>query len=141
MTKNDSVESMVDSYLERVRTALHGLPERQIEDILRELRAHAIELAEGKGIDVALTSLGDPVELATVVASAVEGSRPLIEARRHDLQVDLPAEPVRVQGDLTRLAQVVLNLLNNSAKYTPEGGPIRLAVGTARLSRMMEHEE
>ncbi|HKB40632.1 MAG TPA: ATP-binding protein, partial [Gemmataceae bacterium] len=72
----------------------------------------------------------DPVELATVVASAVEGSRPLIDARRHDLQVDLPAEPVRVKGDLTRLAQVVLNLLNNSAKYTPEGGHIRLAVGT-----------
>jgi CheY-like chemotaxis protein len=69
------------------------------------------------------------VELAGVVASAVESSRPLIEARRHDLQVDLPTGPVRVQGDLTRLAQVVLNLLNNSAKYTPEGGHIRLAVG------------
>ena len=64
MTKNDSVESMVESYLERVGTALHGLPERQIDDILRELRAHAIELAEGRGIDVAFASLGDPVELA-----------------------------------------------------------------------------
>jgi signal transduction histidine kinase/ActR/RegA family two-component response regulator len=70
------------------------------------------------------------VELAGVVASAVESSRPLIETRRHDLQVELPAGPVRVQGDHTRLAQVVLNLLNNSAKYTPEGGHIRLAVST-----------
>src|SRR5262249_58823386 len=65
-----------------------------------------------------------------VVARGVEGSGPLIDAGRHDVEVDPPAEPVRVKGDLTRLAQVVLNLLNNSAKYTPEGGHIRLAVGT-----------
>jgi hypothetical protein len=61
---NDSVESRVDSYLDRVRTALHGLPERQIDDIMRELRAHAIELADGKGIEAAFASLGDPVDLA-----------------------------------------------------------------------------
>jgi hypothetical protein len=64
MTKQDSVESRVESYLDRVRTALRGLPERQIDDIMRELRAHAIELAEGKGIEVAFASLGDPVDLA-----------------------------------------------------------------------------
>ena len=64
MTKNDSVESRVDSYLARVRVALHGLPERQIDDIMRELRAHAIELADGKGIEAAFASLGDPVDLA-----------------------------------------------------------------------------
>lgn len=64
MTKEDSVESRVESYLVRVRTALRGLPERQIDDIMRELRAHAIELAEGKGIEVAFASLGDPVDLA-----------------------------------------------------------------------------
>jgi hypothetical protein len=64
MTKNDSLESRVDSYLGRVRTALHGLPERQIDDIMRELRAHAIELADGKGIEAAFASLGDPVDLA-----------------------------------------------------------------------------
>jgi hypothetical protein len=64
MTKIDSVESRVESYLDRVRTALHGLPERQIDDIMRELRAHAIELAEGKGIEAAFASLGDPVDLA-----------------------------------------------------------------------------
>ena len=64
MTKNDSVEPRVDSYLARVRVGLHGLPERQVDDIVRELRAHAIELAEGKGIEVAFASLGDPVDLA-----------------------------------------------------------------------------
>ncbi len=64
MTKQDSVESRIESYLDRVRTVLHGMPERQIDDIMRELRAHAIELAEGKGIEAAFASLGDPVDLA-----------------------------------------------------------------------------
>src|SRR5882724_11587241 len=64
MTKIDSVESRVESYLGRVGTALHGLPEHQIDDIMRELRAHAIELAEGRGVEAALASLGDPVDLA-----------------------------------------------------------------------------
>ena len=64
MTKKDSLESRVESYLDRVRTALRGLPERQIDDIMREFRAHAIELAEGKGTEVAFASLGDPVDLA-----------------------------------------------------------------------------
>ena len=64
MTNIDSVESRVESYLDRVRTALHGQPERQIDDIMRELRAHAIELAEGRGVEAALASLGDPVDLA-----------------------------------------------------------------------------
>jgi hypothetical protein len=64
MTKIHSVESRVESYLDRVRTALHGLPQPQIDDIMRELRAHAIELAEEKGIEAAFASLGDPVDLA-----------------------------------------------------------------------------
>jgi hypothetical protein len=64
MTEQGAVESKVENYLVRVRMALHGLPERQIDEIMRELRSHAIELAEGRGIDAALTSLGDPVDLA-----------------------------------------------------------------------------
>jgi signal transduction histidine kinase len=67
-----------------------------------------------------------PLDLATVVEQAVEASRPLIEARHHQLSVRLPGEPVRVNGDSVRLAQVVSNLLNNAAKYTDPGGRIRL---------------
>ncbi|MGH8138927.1 MAG: ATP-binding protein [Steroidobacteraceae bacterium] len=67
-----------------------------------------------------------PVEIAELVQHAVETSRPLIRARRHQLQVSLPAEPVRIDGDLIRLVQALSNLLNNAAKYTDEGGEIRV---------------
>jgi signal transduction histidine kinase/ActR/RegA family two-component response regulator len=70
----------------------------------------------------------EPVDLAAVVARAVEISRPLIDARRHELAVTLPPEPLRLEADPTRLAQVVANLLNNAAKYTEERGHIWLTV-------------
>jgi PAS domain S-box-containing protein len=68
------------------------------------------------------------VELARVVRSAVETSRPLIDAAGHQLTVDLPTEPLGLQGDAVRLAQVIANLLNNAAKYTDAGGHIWLSV-------------
>ena len=69
------------------------------------------------------------VELRAVVAAAAEDARPLLEQAGHDLAVALPAGPVYLNGDATRLAQVVANLLNNSAKYTPRGGHVRLTLG------------
>ncbi len=69
-----------------------------------------------------------PTDLAEVVRQAAETSLPLLEARRHELTVSLPSEPVRVSCDLTRLAQVVSNLLNNAAKYTEPGGRVWLTV-------------
>ncbi|MBP1150321.1 MULTISPECIES: sensor histidine kinase [Methylocaldum] len=66
--------------------------------------------------------------VADIVQRAVETSRPLIDARRHELRVQLPSETIHVEGDFVRLAQVVSNLLNNAAKYTDEGGQIRLSV-------------
>jgi PAS domain S-box-containing protein len=69
------------------------------------------------------------VELATVVESAVETARPVIQELGHLLKVDLPKQPIVIDADPTRLAQVIANLLNNAAKYMPRGGQIQLAVG------------
>jgi PAS domain S-box-containing protein len=68
------------------------------------------------------------VDMKRVVSDAVEQVRPLVEARRHGLTVDLPPEAAHVYGDRKRLVQVLSNLLNNAAKYTPEGGRIRVTM-------------
>jgi len=68
------------------------------------------------------------VDLRDVVADAIEIVKPFIDSRQHRLETRLPAEPVAVDGDRTRLAQVVSNLLNNAAKYTPPGGLVELSL-------------
>ncbi len=68
------------------------------------------------------------VGLAEVVTRAVDIARPVIEARRHAFRVTLPPQPIAVAADPARIVQVLSNLLDNAAKYTPEGGWIGLAV-------------
>jgi PAS domain S-box-containing protein len=66
----------------------------------------------------------EPVDLGTIVQSAVEGARPLIANRSHELEVELPAEPLRLDADPARLEQIVSNLLDNAARYTMPGGHV-----------------
>ncbi|MFZ6876588.1 sensor histidine kinase, partial [Undibacterium sp. Di27W] len=68
------------------------------------------------------------VQLQDVITAALETSRPMIDQQGHELTVSLPDDPIFVEGDPIRLAQVVSNLLNNSAKYTNHGGQIRVTV-------------
>jgi CheY-like chemotaxis protein len=70
----------------------------------------------------------EPVDLVAVVRRAIETQRPQLDGRRQQLSLKLPARPLVVEGDLTRLTEAVGNLLNNAIKYTDEGGRITLAV-------------
>jgi signal transduction histidine kinase len=117
-----------------LKLRLHAPPEvqRAITAIERQAR-HAQQLVEDL-LDVSRISQGkvglhkEPLVLADVVAQAIEETRPLVEARQHQLTVSVPAEPIRLEADPTRLTQVVANLLSNAAKYTDEGGHICLTV-------------
>ena len=69
-----------------------------------------------------------PLNVVSVVADAVEQAEPLMKSRQHRFEVALPDAPLIVSGDHKRLVQVLVNVLNNAAKYTPPGGAIKLTV-------------
>jgi signal transduction histidine kinase len=109
-----------------------GLRLKASNIISRQVR-HMTELVDDL-LDVSRVTRGlvklenEILDLNKVAMAAVEQARPHIEERQHALTVELPDAPVPVEGDRTRLIQVLVNLLNNSAKYTPPGGRIALVV-------------
>jgi signal transduction histidine kinase/DNA-binding response OmpR family regulator len=102
-------------------------------DMIDRQVTHVVRLVDDL-LDVSRVSRGkvqlqkEPLDLEKAVQQAVETTRQLVEARRHELTVTLPQHPVRVEGDFTRLAQVVVNLLDNAAKYTERGGKVWISV-------------
>lgn len=107
--------------IERVREIMErqvNLMVRLVDDLLEVSR-----ITRGK-----IELRREVVDLAAVVRSAVETSRPAIEAARHQLAISFPTEPLRLDADPVRLAQVISNLLNNAAKFTKDGGQIWLTV-------------
>lgn len=116
--------------------------EKQIllsSDIITRQVKHMTELVNDL-LDVSRVTRGliqlqmVPVDMKTVVASAIEQARPLIDARNHRLNTKISRQCLNVSGDKVRLVQVLSNLLNNAAKYTPAGGEI-----TVSLSREKSH--
>jgi signal transduction histidine kinase len=100
----------------------------QMESQVSHLARLVEDLMDISRIDQGKISLKkDRVELRVVLASAIELSRPLIDNAHHTLSLDITPEPVWLNADFTRLSQVVSNLLNNAAKYTSQGGRIRLS--------------
>jgi PAS domain S-box-containing protein len=102
---------------------------KQISEIVARQVAHMRHLVDDL-LDVSRVTRGlvtvarKPLDLGRVLNEAVEQSRPLVDARRHVLSVEPASGPLMVDGDHTRLVQVVANLVTNAAKYTPEGGRI-----------------
>jgi CheY-like chemotaxis protein/nitrogen-specific signal transduction histidine kinase len=103
-------------------------------DVLGRQIAHLVRLVDDL-LDVSRIATGkislrrEPVDLAGVVARAVETALPQVTERRQRLTVSVPPEPLWVDGDPVRLAQVVANLLANAVKYTGEEGRIELGLG------------
>jgi signal transduction histidine kinase/DNA-binding response OmpR family regulator len=79
-----------------------------------------------------ITLKKEPVELGSVIQHSIDTAQNLLDSRRHHLVVDVPSAPIWVHGDFARLAQVIGNLLSNSAKYTSEGGRIELSATADR---------
>ena len=104
-----------------------------IRDMMDRQLTHPVRLVDDL-LDVSRISQGkielrkEQVNIQDIVESAVEASRPLIEEGEHLLEVELPTRQLWVDGDHTRLSQVISNLLNNAAKYTPRGGKIELSI-------------
>jgi len=104
-----------------------ALMERQLRHLVR-LVDDLLDVARIRSGKIVLEL--EPVPLATMIASAVELARPLIDLRRHQLDVYLPEEPVWIYADRTRLPQLLANLLNNAAKYSSDGGHITIRAGS-----------
>jgi len=103
---------------------VHAVIERQVEYLTRLIE----DLMDVNRISYGKLELRkERVTLAEVITAAIESSRPAIEELKHDLVVQLPDQPIPLDADSTRLAQVFMNLLTNAAKYTPPGGTITLA--------------
>lgn len=100
-----------------------GMMERQLVHLVR-LVDDLMDVSRITRGNISLRK--EPTPLSTVVDSAVETSRPLIEKMGHELIVSLPQAPIILQADLTRLAQVFMNLLNNAAKYSEPNSRIWL---------------
>ncbi|MGV7209704.1 ATP-binding protein [Oxalobacteraceae bacterium A2-2] len=112
-----------------------ALAERNAAIIVRQVQ-HMTRLVDDL-LDVSRVSRGlitlsrAPLAVCDIVADAVEQAEPLIQSRQHRLEVLQPDTPLQVMGDHKRLVQVLANVLNNAAKYTPAGGHIRLAVSAS----------
>ncbi|MFZ5657032.1 MAG: PAS domain S-box protein [Pseudomonadota bacterium] len=102
---------------------------REVARVIGRQVGHIRELVDDL-LDVSRVTRGlitlrqDLLDVSTIVAGAVEQSRADVDARRHVLRISLPDAPLCVRGDATRLIQVLANLLNNAAKYSPEGSRI-----------------
>jgi signal transduction histidine kinase len=123
-----------------IRNSLHILrhtqasgPASQLYEMMERQVSHLVRMVDDL-LEVSRITRGkielkkERVDLSAVIRAAIETSRPLMESRGHELEITLPRQALFVEADAVRLTQVFANLLNNAAKYTPEGGHITLRV-------------
>jgi|KBSMisStaDraftv2_1062788.scaffolds.fasta_scaffold10305_2 PAS domain S-box-containing protein len=120
-----------------IRTAIQVIPhmyktESGLDDMLQMIDRQSAHLARilDDMMDVSRAAQGKitiqkkPVDMTEVVQRALETATPSIEANNHRVALDLTAKALHVEGDFCRLTQLITNLLNNAARYTPHGGSI-----------------
>jgi PAS domain S-box-containing protein len=134
----------IDAGAELLRMAkLDDARVRQTSEIISRQVRHMTNLINDL-LDVSRVTRGlaeldnTPLDMRHVVGDAVEQANPLIHAKRHHLTVHMPTGTAMVAGDEKRLVQVVANLLNNAAKYTPEGGRIALKIDVEPAQVVLE---
>ncbi|HEY8062723.1 MAG TPA: ATP-binding protein, partial [Gemmatimonadales bacterium] len=116
-----------------LRTESSELPRDRIYRILDQQLDHLVRLVDDL-LELSRVSSGkvtlrlEAVDLNTVLQAAADTSDPLIASKHHQLRIELADAPMMVKGDAVRLVQVVANLLNNAAKYTPDSGQIGLSL-------------
>jgi signal transduction histidine kinase/ActR/RegA family two-component response regulator len=106
-------------------TVIRAIMERQLSQMVR-LIDDLLDVSRISSGKVVLQRTR--VDLRAIAELAIEASQPFIAAGQHDFAAELPVGPVWVDGDASRLSQVISNLLNNAAKYTSEGGKLRLSL-------------
>ena len=111
--------------VEPIQQQSRGIIERQVGQ-LKHLVDDLLEVSRITTGSVRLRQ--ERISVSGVVERAVETAQPLIAQRRHELKVSLPQQPIFLHADAARLEQVLVNLLNNAAKYSEEGGRIWLSV-------------
>jgi CheY-like chemotaxis protein/two-component sensor histidine kinase len=127
-----------------IRNAVALMERRKIQDPIVESMRQTIERQSGQLVriidellDVNRVARGQftiektTIDLRDVIQRAVETSRPVVDAKQHSLVVEVGQLPIHIEADALRLSQVVVNLLNNAAKYTPARGRIELRAGVS----------
>jgi signal transduction histidine kinase len=115
----------------------------EIRDMMDRQLRHLVRLIDDL-MDVSRVSQGkielrnETIEVSAIIDSAVEASRPSIDGADHIFELVIPTEKLWIEADPTRLSQVVSNLLNNAAKYTPSGGKIKLEVTSTATEAVIQ---
>ena len=130
----------ISSAAQLLRVLFADVPRiRDVSGVISRQVAHMTHLVDDL-LDVSRVTRGlvtinqTTVELGAVLREAAEQIKPVIDARKHSLTLEIAPEALTVCGDRTRLVQVAANLLNNAAKYTPDGGVLHVSL--ARRDRM-----
>lgn len=124
---------------------LHGIKDKKIKKLMAIIERHAKQLDDLTNglLDSARIRSGkielklETIDFNDIVLRAVETMRAFIDARKHDLKIHTSKKPVFLSLDTLRIEQIIINLLNNAAKYTPIGGEITIKVAEEDLNMVL----